>query len=48
MGNRVSVTGLTDVADETSQLCPGQYIVAVCEATLDLTWHKMMMNVIVL
>jgi hypothetical protein len=48
MGNRVSVTGLTDIAAETSQLCPGQYIAAVCEATLDLTLHKMMMNVILL
>jgi hypothetical protein len=28
MGTKVSVTGLTDVAVQTSQLCPGKYVAA--------------------
>jgi hypothetical protein len=29
MGTKVTVTGLTDVAVQTSHLCPGKYIAAV-------------------
>jgi hypothetical protein len=29
MGTKVSVTGLTNVSVQTSQLCPGKYVAAV-------------------
>jgi hypothetical protein len=34
MGTKVSVTGLTDVAVQTSLLCPGKYV-----AVYDNDWH---------
>jgi hypothetical protein len=32
MGTKLSFTGLTDVAVETSHLCAGKYITAVCDS----------------
>jgi hypothetical protein len=50
MGTKVSVTGLTDVAVETSQLCPGKYVAAytTMTGTSDVSMHIMMKNVIFL